>query len=189
MGSLFCTAGIPLCREEIFPCNRFSPPMRDKKVNSKISIEVHFNRSKIFILCFYHSYDVNLWEKKLTNIFVSFYRSSHRRCSAKKLVLKFYNIHRKTPVLEPLYGPSTLKFYQKVTPTLMFSREYCETFKNIYFEEHLRTTASYFMEKDRHGWRLNNSSKKNLNQWKSMNLQFCKITYLQRKIQRKCMQI
>ena len=28
-GSLFCTAGIPLCRDEIFPCNRFSPPRRD----------------------------------------------------------------------------------------------------------------------------------------------------------------
>ena len=28
-GSLFCTAGIPLCRNEIFPCNCFSPPKRD----------------------------------------------------------------------------------------------------------------------------------------------------------------
>ena len=31
--SLFCTAGIPLCWDEIFPCNRFSPPRRDEKVN------------------------------------------------------------------------------------------------------------------------------------------------------------
>ena len=32
-GSLFCTAGIPLCRDEIFPRNCFSPPpRRDKKV-------------------------------------------------------------------------------------------------------------------------------------------------------------
>ena len=28
-GSLFCTAGIPLCRNEIFPCNCFSLPKRD----------------------------------------------------------------------------------------------------------------------------------------------------------------
>ena len=32
-GSLLCTAGIPLCRDEIFPCNHLSPPRRDKKVN------------------------------------------------------------------------------------------------------------------------------------------------------------
>ena len=31
--ALFSTAGIPLCRDEIFPCNRFSPPKRDEKVN------------------------------------------------------------------------------------------------------------------------------------------------------------
>ena len=32
-GSLFCTTGIPYCRDEIFPCNRFSPPNQDEKVN------------------------------------------------------------------------------------------------------------------------------------------------------------
>ena len=32
-GSLFCKAGIPLFRDEIFPCNRFGLPRRDKKVN------------------------------------------------------------------------------------------------------------------------------------------------------------
>ena len=31
-GSLFCTALIPLCRDEIFPYNRFSSPNRDEKV-------------------------------------------------------------------------------------------------------------------------------------------------------------
>ena len=41
---------------------------RNKKVNEKISIEVHFNRSKIFLLCFYDPYD--LWEVKLTNILI-----------------------------------------------------------------------------------------------------------------------
>ena len=32
----------------------------------------------------------------------------------------------------------------------MFSFEYCEIFKKTYFEEHLPTTASYFMKKNRH---------------------------------------
>ena len=30
----------------------------------------------------------------------------------------------------------------------MFSCDYCEIFKNAYFEEHLRTTASYFLKKN-----------------------------------------
>ena len=86
-GSLFCTAGIPLCRDVIFSCNRFSPRRGDKKVNWKISIEVHFNRSSIFLLCFYDSYDVNLWEKKSINIFVDFHHYAEsgsvlqKRCS------------------------------------------------------------------------------------------------------------
>ena len=33
MGSLFCTPGILLCWDKIFPCNRFSPSTRDKKVH------------------------------------------------------------------------------------------------------------------------------------------------------------
>ena len=28
--------GIPLCRDEIFPCNRFSPPKRDEKINTSV---------------------------------------------------------------------------------------------------------------------------------------------------------
>ena len=91
-GSLFCRAGIPLYWDKIFPCNCFSPPRRNKKVNSKISIEVHFKKSKIFRLSFYDSYDVNLWEKKSTNIFVEFHHftkaATGGRCSTKKVFLK-----------------------------------------------------------------------------------------------------
>ena len=32
--------------------------------------------------------------------------------------------------------------YYKETPTQVFSCEYCEMFKNTYFEEHLGTAAS-----------------------------------------------
>ena len=31
-GFLFCTAGIPICRNETFPRNRFNPPKPDEKV-------------------------------------------------------------------------------------------------------------------------------------------------------------
>ena len=34
----------------------------------------------------------------------------------------------------------------KKTPTQMFSSEYCEIFKNTYFEEYLLTAASDFFE-------------------------------------------
>ena len=51
---------------------------------------------------------------------------------------KFRNIHRKTPVLESFFNKVT----DLQTPTQVFSCEYCEIFKNTYFEEHLQTTAS-----------------------------------------------
>ena len=34
---------------------------------------------------------------------------------------------------------------RKETPTQVFSCEYCEIFKNTYFEEHLRTAVLYFI--------------------------------------------
>ena len=40
-------------------------------------------------------------------------------------------------------GLQGCKFIKK-TPTQVFSREYCEIFKNTYFEEHLRTAASVY---------------------------------------------
>ena len=53
---------------------------------------------------------------------------------------KFCNIHSNTPVLE--------SFFNKVAeacekyPTQGLSCEYCETFQNTYFEEHLQIAAS-----------------------------------------------
>ena len=38
-----------------------------------------------------------------------------------------------------------LGLQHKGTPTQVFSCEICEIFKNTYFEEHLRTTASEFI--------------------------------------------
>ena len=46
----------------------------------------------------------------------------------------------KTSMLQSLSWPSDLQHYQE-TPIQMFSSEYCEIFKNTYFEELLRTTA------------------------------------------------
>ena len=49
-------------------------------------------------------------------------RSSQRRCSIKKLFLKFCNFHRKTPVLESFFN----KVADLEAPTQVFSCEYCE---------------------------------------------------------------
>ena len=63
------------------------------------------------------------------------YRSSHQRCSIKRAVLKNFAIFTGKHLCRS-------RFFQKETPTLVFFCEYCEIFKNTYFEKHLRTTAS-----------------------------------------------
>ena len=70
-------------------------------------------------------------------------RNSHRRCSVQESVLKIFA--RKTPVLESLFN-KVVGFQachvKKDTPTQALFCEICEIFKNTYFEEHSRTTAS-----------------------------------------------
>ena len=56
-------------------------------------------------------------------------RSSHQRCSIKKGVLKISQIQ-------------ACNFIKKETLAQMFSCEFSEIFKNTFFTEHLRTTAS-----------------------------------------------
>ena len=54
----------------------------------------------------------------------------------KGILKKFVKIHRKTPV--------ACNFIKKETPTQVFSSEFWEHFKNLFFTEHLRTTTSGF---------------------------------------------
>ena len=73
------------------------------------------------------------------------FRSSHRRCSVKKGIFKnFANFTGKYQCwgLFLIKLQERLQFYWKETPILVFSYEICEISKNIYFEEHLQTTAS-----------------------------------------------
>ena len=57
------------------------------------------------------------------------FRSSHWRCSIKKVVLKNFTYFTGGHLLNE-------------SPTQVFSSEICEIFKKTDFEEHLRTTAS-----------------------------------------------
>ena len=77
----------------------------------------------------------------------SLYRSSHRRCSIKKVVLKKFAIIYVGVSLYKSCRPLGLKLQtcNLIKESLQhscFSGEYCEILKNTYFEEHLETTAS-----------------------------------------------
>ena len=59
----------------------------------------------------------------------------------KKMLVKFRNMHRKTPV-----GVAGLQFYQKETPAQVFFCEYCGILKNTYFEKYLRKVSEFFLQ-------------------------------------------
>ena len=68
-------------------------------------------------------------------------RSSHRMCSVKRGVLKLLKFHGKTPVLESLFNKvASLRLQHRCLPVKI-----CEIFKNIYFEEYLRTKENNAM--------------------------------------------
>ena len=73
-------------------------------------------------------------------------RSSHRRCSKEKAVLKNFAIFTGKHVRWSLFlielqfwGPAIVL---KETTEKVFFCAYCEIFKNTYFQEKLQTTAS-----------------------------------------------
>ena len=55
-----------------------------------------------------------------------------------------------------------LQLYQKETLTQMFSSEYCEFFKNAYFEEHLRTAVVFEMFREKVELKAENISGKRI---------------------------
>ena len=61
-------------------------------------------------------------------------------CSVKRCSSKLQKFDRKTPLLESVLDQ---QLYQKETPTQVFSCKICKTFKNTYFEEHMRTTSAF----------------------------------------------
>ena len=65
--------------------------------------------------------------------------------SVKTAILKFRKLHGKTPVLESFLitlQAFSLQGFKRQTPTQVLSCEVSKTFKSVYFEEHLQTTAS-----------------------------------------------
>ena len=71
------------------------------------------------------------------------FSSSHRRCSVKKGVREISQILQENTFVGVSFKKLTgLELYWKETPTQVFSSEIFKIFKNTYFEEHLRMTAS-----------------------------------------------
>ena len=62
-----------------------------------------------------------------------------QRCSVKKVFIEISEIHRKTPVPEPLY------FYiKKESLAQVFSCEFCEISTSTFFTEHVQWLLLYF---------------------------------------------
>ena len=73
-------------------------------------------------------------------IFILEWHSTHRRCYVKIDLLKnFHKFQKKTFVFESVQA---CNFFLKRLQHKVLSCEICEISKKIYFEEHLRTTAS-----------------------------------------------
>ena len=67
-----------------------------------------------------------------------------RAVLSKMVFLKIFQASQENTCVEVsfLIEPSGLQLYFKKSPVQVFSCGICENFKNIYFEENLRTTAS-----------------------------------------------
>ena len=94
---------------------------------------------EIISLCLCHTIFINfkvMYLKKCLNS-----RSSHQSCSIWKAVLKNFAIFTWSLLLIYLRVQDP-QLSLKGTPTQVFSCEYCKIFKNTYFDENLRTTAS-----------------------------------------------
>ena len=78
------------------------------------------------------------------------FKNSHRRCSVKKVFLKISQNSQENTSAEVSFQyncrPQACNFIKKETPTQVFPREFCETFKNTFFTKHFRAAASECFE-------------------------------------------
>ena len=76
---------------------------------------------------------------------LSMQRSSQQRCSIIKRVLRNFAKFTRKHLCQSLFfnkvADEACNFIKKETLAQVFSCEFCEIFENIFFTEHLRTTA------------------------------------------------
>ena len=61
-----------------------------------------------------------------------------QRCSVKKMFLKISQNSQENTCVGICYSPNACNFIKRETSTQVFSWEFCETFKNIFFIKHRR---------------------------------------------------
>ena len=80
---------------------------------------------------------------------MKFYRSSHERCSIKKLFLKISQSSQENTCSRVSFlinlQAEACNFIKKEILAQVLSCEFCKISKNTFFTEHLRTTASNFI--------------------------------------------
>ena len=80
---------------------------------------------------------------------MKFYRSSHERCSIKKLFLKISQSSQENTCARVSFlinlQAEACNFIKKEILAQVLSCEFCKISKNTFFTEHLRTTASNFI--------------------------------------------
>ena len=73
-------------------------------------------------------------------------RSSARKSSLKKVLLKIAQNSQENNCAGDSCRLSAYNFIKKETPTQVFSCEFCEFFNNTYFIKHLRTAGSEMIQ-------------------------------------------
>ena len=96
---------------------------------------------------------ITVFTKFFSKFEISFWKSSHRRCSIKKGVLrnfvKYIGKHLcQSSFFHKIAGLRPANFIKKETLAQVFFCEFCEIFKNTFFIEDFLLKCSIFMPKN-----------------------------------------
>ena len=149
-GSPFCTAGIPLCRDKIFPCNCFSPPRRDKKVN--------YRR---YFYCVFATHITSICEKKSLQISLENFiiiQKAEEFC--KRGVLKNFAIFTGKHLYWSLFADlQVCNFIKKRLQSWCFPVNTAKFLRTHILKNICERLLLILWKNIGHSWRLNNSYK------------------------------
>ena len=89
-----------------------------------------------------HKYEIQIYHLlNIEKLRLSRFRSCHRRCSVKKVLLEILQNSQEYTWATDYLQPQACNFIKKESLTQVFCCEFWEISKNNFFIEHLRTTA------------------------------------------------
>ena len=135
--------------------NNSSSNLSKITVMSLVISSVYFSGFKQVLACKETSHvkvsNLYKWWKCMLKI-VFLFRSSHRRCSVRKGVLRNFAKFTEEHLCQSLFfnkvRPKACNFIKKETLSQVFSFAFCGISKYTFFIEHLRATASAFSLKE-----------------------------------------